>query len=58
MANAEEFEKKFKVICKRCNTNKFIEIKDNESVSYREESHNFDYISCRCTKCGEEVSLY
>ena len=58
MSNAKEFKIKFKVICRKCNTDKFIEIRDSESVSYRVDSHNFDYISCKCNKCGEDVDLY
>lgn len=58
MTNANEFKKKFKVVCRKCNTGKFIKIVDAESVSYREESHNYDYISCKCENCGEEVSLF
>ena len=56
--NAKEFKKNFKVICKKCKTDKYLVIKDETSVSYREESHNFDYIECLCLKCGTRAVLY
>ena len=51
---AEEITEKFNVTCKKCKTE--ADVTDEESVSHREESHNYNYVDIRCLKCGEEAT--
>jgi len=47
--------KNFKIVCKKCGQEAKIE--ERESVSYRVESHNYDYPVAICKKCDTMEDL-